>query len=99
MDNQRPELSEHKHNSHCDSNEPVQGHKKAHVGHNQNHSHSHGDLADMSSTRISWAFFLNVSFTVIEFIGAWLTNSTAIIADAVHDLGGQLVHWQRVGAQ
>jgi cobalt-zinc-cadmium efflux system protein len=25
-------------------------------------------------------------FTVIEFIGGWLTNSTAIMADAVHDL-------------
>ena len=34
--------------------------------------------------------FLNVSFTIIEFIGGWLTNSTAIMADAVHDLGDSL---------
>ena len=33
---------------------------------------------------------LNVCFTVIEFIGGWLTNSTAIMADAVHDLGDSL---------
>ena len=36
---------------------------------------------------IKTAFFLNFSFTLIEFIGGLLTNSTAILADAVHDLG------------
>lgn len=35
-------------------------------------------------------FFLNLGFTVIEFIGGSLTNSTAIMADAVHDLGDSL---------
>ena len=49
------------------------------------HDHSHD-----ASGRIGWAFFLNVSFTIIEFIGGWLTNSTAIMADAVHDLGDSL---------
>lgn len=49
------------------------------------HDHSHD-----ASDRIGWAFFLNVSFTIIEFIGGWLTNSTAIMADAVHDLGDSL---------
>lgn len=39
---------------------------------------------------MAWAFFLNMSFTIIEFIGGWLTNSTAIMADAVHDLGDSL---------
>ena len=48
------------------------------------HSHSH------SSEKIGWAFFLNFGFTIIEFIGGWLTNSTAIMADAVHDLGDTL---------
>jgi len=54
--------------------------------HSHNHSHSHND----SSNRIGWAFLLNVSFTIIEFVGGWLTNSTAIMADAVHDLGDSL---------
>ncbi|WP_414729713.1 cation diffusion facilitator family transporter [Zhongshania aliphaticivorans] len=54
--------------------------------HNHGHSHNHAT----SSQRIGWAFFLNVTFTVIEFIGGWLTNSTAIMADAVHDLGDSL---------
>ena len=53
--------------------------------HNHSHSHSHG-----KDDRIGWTFFLNVSFTIIEFIGGWLTNSTAIMADAVHDLGDSL---------
>ncbi|UZJ44404.1 cation diffusion facilitator family transporter [Marinimicrobium sp. C6131] len=50
------------------------------------HSHNHGN----EGTRIGWAFFLNVGFTIIEFIGGVLTNSTAIMADAVHDLGDSL---------
>jgi cobalt-zinc-cadmium efflux system protein len=53
------------------------------------HDHSHGDHQH-ASNRIGWAFFLNAGFTIIEFIGGWLTNSTAIMADAVHDLGDSL---------
>ncbi len=52
--------------------------------------HSHDHHKNGSSSRIAWAFFLNAGFTVIEFIGGWLTNSTAIMADAVHDLGDSL---------
>jgi cobalt-zinc-cadmium efflux system protein len=48
------------------------------------HEHHHHHTA---SERIGWAFGLNFCFTIIEFIGGWLTNSTAIMADAVHDLG------------
>ena len=54
------------------------------------HSHNHANDSDGASNRIGWAFFLNVVFTIIEFIGGWLTNSTAIMADAVHDLGDSL---------
>ncbi len=36
------------------------------------------------------AFWLNAMFAVVEFIGGMLTNSTAIMADAVHDLGDAL---------
>jgi len=59
--------------------------------HNHSHSHTHSDgNSDDASKRIGWAFLLNVVFTIIEFIGGWLTNSTAIMADAVHDLGDSL---------
>jgi cobalt-zinc-cadmium efflux system protein len=56
------------------------------------HSHDHNQHGGgtIASKRIAWAFFLNVIFTIIEFIGGWLTNSTAIMADAVHDLGDSL---------
>ena len=54
------------------------------------HTHHHLEKKDNSDSRIAWAFFLNVGFTIIEFIGGWLTNSTAIMADAVHDLGDSL---------
>jgi len=46
------------------------------------HNHSHTAVSNLKL-----AFFLNLGFTVIEFIGGLLTNSTAILADAVHDLG------------
>ena len=52
--------------------------------------HHHHHHQDSASERIGWAFFLNLFFTIIEFIGGVLTNSTAILADAVHDLGDSL---------
>lgn len=36
------------------------------------------------------AFFLNAGFSVVEFVGAYLTNSMAIYSDALHDLGDSL---------
>ena len=54
--------------------------------HSHNDDHSHGAGTD----QIRLVFFLNLGFTLIEFVGGWLTNSTAIMADAVHDLGDSL---------
>lgn len=50
------------------------------------HHHHH----DAGSRRLGLVFFLNLGFTIIEFVGGLLTNSTAILADAVHDLGDSL---------
>lgn len=36
---------------------------------------------------ILWAFLLNFSFSIFEFIGGILTGSVAILSDAVHDIG------------
>ena len=45
----------------------------------------------MNSKRAVWlAFFLNLSFAIIEFIFGGLFGSSAILADAVHDLGDAL---------
>jgi len=61
--------------------------------HQHNHLHNHNHIPNNGSTtsqRIGWAFFLNLGFTIIEFIGGIMTNSTAIMADAVHDLGDSI---------
>jgi cobalt-zinc-cadmium efflux system protein len=47
--------------------------------------HKHGFPHDTSNLRV--AFFLNFGFTIVELIGGLLTNSVAILADAIHDLG------------
>ncbi len=56
--------------------------------HHHDHAHTHSD--DATSRRLGLVFFLNVGFTLIEFVGGLMTNSTAILADAVHDLGDSL---------
>lgn len=33
------------------------------------------------------AFILNLSFSIFEFIGGTITNSVAIVSDAIHDIG------------
>ena len=48
------------------------------------HNHNHG------SKNILVAFFLNATFTIIELIGGYLTNSVAIYSDALHDLGDSI---------
>lgn len=48
------------------------------MSNDHHHHHHHG---------LTWAFWLNASFTVIELIGGLYANSTAILTDAVHDLG------------
>lgn len=47
----------------------------------KNHSHDH------NTSKIGWALLLNFSFTIIEIIGGLLTNSVAILSDALHDFG------------
>lgn len=47
------------------------------------HHHHHNE----QGRNLGLAFFLNLAFTVIEFIGGAITNSVAITSDALHDLG------------
>ncbi|HBT33038.1 MAG TPA: cation transporter [Pusillimonas sp.] len=58
--------------------------------HGHHHHHHHHAPEEGSEKRIALAFFLNLIFSIIEFIGGMLTQSTAIMADAVHDLGDSL---------
>lgn len=51
------------------------------MGHHHHHHHDHSH-----ASALSFAFFLNLIFSIIELIGGILTNSSAIIADAFHDM-------------
>lgn len=52
---------------------------------------NHGNENKSSEvSNIKLAFFLNLSFTILEVIGGIWINSIAIISDAIHDLGDTL---------
>lgn len=53
--------------------------------HSKSHNHNHQKVGN-----IKVAFFLNFSFTIVELVGGILTNSMAILSDALHDLGDSL---------
>lgn len=43
-----------------------------------------------NTNRLQVAFFLNFGFAIIEFIGGIITNSVALMSDAVHDMGDSI---------
>ncbi len=49
-----------------------------------------GDGQMKTEKKILLAFFLNVVFSVVEFVGGAVTGSIAITSDAIHDLGDSL---------
>jgi len=60
------------------------------MAHNHNHNHSHGHSHGHhhhGEANISFAFWLNTAFAIIELVGGYLTNSVAIMSDALHDFG------------
>lgn len=72
------------HHDHC-----CEGHGHGHThshGHGHSHSHAHGH-GDSSVRNVFIVFMMNLLFSVSEFIFGTLFRSTAIFADAVHDLG------------
>ena len=77
--------SHHHEHSHENGRDHIHEHDHA-QGHGAHlHHHHHGDSANLRT-----AFFLNLGFTVIEIIGAYFTNSVAILSDALHDLGDSI---------
>ncbi len=65
-----------------DTHQHTSKHTHQHAHHDHHHHHSQGN--------IKVAFILNLTFTIIEIIGGFLTNSVAILSDALHDLGDSL---------
>lgn len=62
-------------------------HKHAHGDHS--HAHHHGDPVNQGRA-FAIAIFLNSIFVVIEFIYGFIANSTALMADAGHNLSDVL---------
>ena len=56
----------------------------------QEHSHDHDHSHHHGASNITVAFWINLSFTIFEIVGGILTNSVAILSDAVHDLGDSI---------
>lgn len=77
----------------------------SHHDHDHSHAHDHGQgHHHHAAGNIRTAFFLNLGFTVVEIVGAFLTNSTAILANAAHDLGdsfalGQAWYFERLAGE
>lgn len=71
-------MSEH-HHDHNHSHDHGHDHHHGHAGH---HHHAVGS--------IQTAFFMNAGFTILEAVGGVMTNSTAILANAVHDFGDSI---------
>jgi cobalt-zinc-cadmium efflux system protein len=61
-----------------------------HHRHHHGHTHGHGPGRDghrSNRRRLSIVLALTSTFMVVEFVGGWLANSLALIADAGHMLG------------
>ena len=65
-------------------------HVAPHPGRGHHHGHgSHGHHHD-ASKNLMLALVLNLGFAVIELVGGLMTNSVAILSDALHDFGDAL---------
>ena len=73
-------------NEHHDKTPQTNHHLHSHPHHSHSH-HTHHHSHSSSEKNISTAFFLNLFFVFIEIAGGIITNSFAIISDAIHDLG------------
>src|SRR5262245_50336068 len=80
------------------------GHVHGSGGHAQSHDHDHAPGHSHAPKSFGFAFAvglaLNTGFVVIEAVFGILGNSTALLADAAHNLSdvlGLLVAWAAVG--
>ncbi|WP_442587115.1 cation diffusion facilitator family transporter [Pedobacter sp. AW31-3R] len=74
---------------------PACNHSHDHSPDGHHHSqdgHDHGGLNHVHPvvSNLKLALALNLFFTIIEFVGGAMTNSVAILSDAIHDLGDSI---------
>jgi cobalt-zinc-cadmium efflux system protein len=86
-------MSKHHHHDHDDHNH--HGHQHGHAHDHGHHHHHHGDPNSMGRAFVI-AIVLNSVFVAVEFFYGFLANSTALMADAGHNLSdvlGLMLAW------
>lgn len=76
------------------------GHVRGAEGHTHSHDHGHSHTLKSFDSAFAIGFVLNTGFVIVEAIFGILGNSTALLADAAHNLSdvlGLLVAWAAVG--
>jgi len=56
----------------------------------KHHHHHHHNFNDSSTVKLWISIFLNLAITIAEFVGGILSNSLALLSDAVHNLNDTL---------
>jgi cobalt-zinc-cadmium efflux system protein len=65
-------------------------------GHGQGEEHHHHDVREIGRKRLLIVLAMTATFMVVEFVGGWLSNSLALMADAGHmlsDVGALALSW------
>jgi cobalt-zinc-cadmium efflux system protein len=87
---------EHDHDHHGDDHEHRHGHDHGHAhAHGHGHHHHHGDPSDHGRA-FAIAIGLNTVFVAVEFAYGLIAHSTALMADAGHNLSdvlGLMLAW------
>ena len=69
------------------------------MGHSHGHSHSHGHHHGHGDAAIGWAVAVNLALTGAQIIGGYAADSTALIADGIHNLSDALALVLAFGAR
>jgi cobalt-zinc-cadmium efflux system protein len=84
----KPSLKHECQHGHHHHHHHARDHHNHHVHNHYSHSHySHGN---QTYANIKVALWLNLGFALIEWVGGYLTASSAIQADALHDFGDSM---------
>jgi cobalt-zinc-cadmium efflux system protein len=67
-----------------------------HHGHGHGHSHGHAHGGDAA---IGWAVIVNLALTAAQIVGGYVADSTALVADGIHNLSDALALVLAFGAR
>ena len=69
------------------------------MGHSHNHAHGHAHGHSHGDRAIGWAVVVNLALTFAQIFGGILADSTALIADGIHNLSDALALILAFGAR